>query len=331
MNLKHLFGWSLGLLVLLYVLWQQDYLLLWQTLQQAGWALLLVLLLEPLLWLSQAAAWQLLFAHAQQARFADTYYASASASAINNLLPVFAIGGDLVKARHLVKRGVSGSAATAAGMVDLSLHAVSALGWSLIGLAMLAQITTDQELLLASVIGCVVLAAVILAFIIAQMLGSQRLANGLQRRFRQRGWNVLASDTHKAQLELRQLWRQPGTLLLSVLLRMAGRALMVPEIMFIGWLSGTPVKATEAAMITGLVILVKTVSFVVPARIGIQEGTFVAAGKLLSISAEPMFAIAIAIRLRETLASAPILLHWYVQEWRRARAEENMAVSASNP
>ena len=121
------------------------------------------------------------------------------------------------------------------------------------------------------------------------------------------------------------------TLLLSLSLRMTGRALMVPEIMFIGWLSGTPIKATEAAMITGLVILVKTVSFVVPARIGVQEGTFVAAGKLLSISAEPMFAIAIAIRLRETLASAPILLHWYVQEWRRARADKNTAVSASNP
>jgi len=116
-------------------------------------------------------------------------------------------------------------------------------------------------------------------------------------------------------------------LLLSVLLRMTGRALMVPEIMFIGWLTGTDIGLLEAAMITGLVILVKTVSFVVPARIGIQEGTFVAAGKLLSISAEPMFAIAIAIRLRETLASLPVLLHWYLQEWRHSTTAKSTTES----
>jgi len=319
MNLKPLLGWSLGLLVLLYVLWQQDYALLWHSLQQAGWALLLVLLFEPLLWLSHAGAWQLLFPRQQRARFADVYYASASASAINNLLPVFAIGGDLLKARHLVRCGVRGSAVTAAGMVDLSLHAVSALGWSLTGLTMLAQITSDRELLLASISGSILLAVLILAFIAVQLLASQRLAEGLQRRFSQRGWNVLASDTGKAQQGLLQLWRQPGTLLHSVLLRMAGRALMVPEIMFVSWLLDTDIGATEAAMITGLVILVKTVSFAVPARIGVQEGAFLAAGKLLAIAAEPMFAIAIAIRLRETLASLPVVLHWYLQEWRHPR------------
>lgn len=319
MNLKSLLGWSLGLLILLYVLWQQDYVVLWQSLQQAGWALLLVLLFEPLLWLSHAAAWQLLFQQGRRTKFANTYYASASASAINNLLPVFAIGGDLLKARHLVKCGVSGSAATAAGMVDLSLHAISALGWSLTGLAILAGITADRDLLLASISGSALLTLVITGFIVAQLLASERLATALQRRFSRRGWNVLASDTGKAQQGLLQLWRQPGTLLYSVLIRIAGRALMVPEIMFIGWLLDSPVSLLQAAMITGLVILVKTVSFAVPARIGVQEGAFVAAGGLLSIASEPMFAIAIAIRLRETLASVPVLLHWYLQEWRRTR------------
>lgn len=325
MNLKSLIGWSLGLLVLLVVLWQQDYALLWQSLQQAGWPLLLVLLLEPLLWLSHAAAWQLLFPAAQRARFADTYYASASASAINNLLPVFAIGGDLLKARHLVKRGVSGSAATAAGMVDLSLHAVSALVWSLTGLVLLAQLTDDRELLLASSIGSVVLALAIIAFIAAQLLASRSLAERLQRRFIQRGWNVLASDTGRARQGLLQLWRQPGTLMQSVLWRLAGRTLMVPEIMFISWLLGSDIGAADAAMITGLVILVKTASFAVPARIGVQEGAFVASGQLLALAAEPMFAIAIAIRVRETLASLPILLHWYLQEWRNARIAQSAA------
>lgn len=319
MKLKPLLGWSVGLLVLLYVLWQQDYAALARSLRAAGPALLLVLLLEPLLWLSQAGAWQWLFAAGQRARFGDTLYASASASAVNNLLPVFAIGGDLLKARHLVKRGVSGAAATAAGIVDLSLHAVAALCWSLTGLAILGFTTSDAGLLLASASGSVVLSAIIIGFITIQLLASARLARWLQQRFSQRGWNVLATDTSAAQQRLLQIWRQPQVLLGSVLLRLLGRALMVPEIMFIAWLLDADIGIADAAMITGLVVLVKTVSFAIPARVGVQEGAFVAAGSLLAIPAELMFSIAIAIRLRETLASLPLLLHWYIQEWRPAR------------
>jgi putative membrane protein len=318
MRLKPLIGWSIGLLVLLLVLSQQDYPELGRALARAGPGLLLVLLLEPLLWLSHALAWQPLFPRGARARLRDTWAASAIASAVNNLLPVFAVGGDLIKARHLVQRGVRGSDATAAGIVDLSLHGVSALGWSLAGLVMLGRITTDAGLFAASVGGIVLLGGAIGAFIGLQMFGAARFGQWLQRRFAARGWNVLADDTASARQRLDQLWRRPGTLAGSVAVRLAGRALMVPELVFVTWLLGARVGLGEAVLITGLVILVKTVGFVVPARIGVQEGAFLAAGGLIGAPAELMFGAAIAVRLRETVASLPVLLWWYFGEWRRA-------------
>jgi len=315
---RRLLGGGLGLAILVWLLARQDPAQMQAALQSAGWSLLLILLVEPLLWLSQTVGWYLLFTPGRRPRFVDTYAASAVASGFNNLLPVFAVGGDILKARHVIKRGVSGAEATAAGIADLSLHGVSALGWSLIGLVMLNLVTGDTELSYASAVGVVLLALAIGAMIGAQLFGSQALARRMQARFTRRGWDALARNTDLAQRDLLLIWRRRSLLLLSVLARMVGRFVMVPEILFICWLLGTPLSLADALLITGLVVLVKTVSFFVPARIGVQEGSFVAAGALLGLSSELMMIVAIAIRLREAVAHMPVLLIWYLSEWRQA-------------
>lgn len=317
-NWRMLLGGGLGLVVLVWLLSSQDLRALEQALRQAGWPLLLILLVEPLLWLSQTLGWYLLFTPGQRPRFADTYAASAVASAFNNLLPVLAVGGNILKARHLVKRGISGAEATAAGIADISMHGVSALGWSLIGLLMLNRISEDAELSLGSAIGVLLLALAIAAMIGAQLFGSQALAVRLQARFSRRGWDALARNTDLAQRDLLLIWRRRGLLLVSVLARMSGRFVMVPEIIFVSWLLDAPIALGQATLITGLVVLVKTVSFVVPARIGVQEGAFVAAGALIGLPAELMLVVAIAIRLRETVAHLPVFMLWYAGEWREA-------------
>lgn len=203
---RTLLGGGLGLALLAWLLASQDLAQMQRALQGAGWPLLLILLVEPLLWLSQAVGWHLLFTPGRRPRFADSYAASAVASGFNNLLPVFAVGGDLIKARHLIKRGVGGAEATAAGIADLSLHGVSALGWSLIGLLMVNLVTEDSELSRASAIGVVLLTLAIASMIGAQLFGSRALARRMQSRFSERGWDALARNTDLAQRDLLAIW-----------------------------------------------------------------------------------------------------------------------------
>jgi len=319
-TVRSILTWGLGLAVLAYVLAQPDYPALWVLLQTAGLALLWVVLFEPLRWLSQALAWHILFAAGCRARFASVFYASALASAVNDLLPALSVGGNLLKARHLVKRGISGSEATAVGIVDISLHAVSALGWSLIGLAALGKVADDADLFRVSVFGSIVLALVIAFFVGAQLFASGRVARLLERRFSARGWDQLAHGADRTQRCLLEIWRRRATCLASVGSRMAGRALMVPEIMFVGWLMGGDVAFWQATTLTGVVILVKTASFMIPGRIGVQEGAFLAVGALLGLQTELVFAIALAVRLREILPQLPVLLVWWLGESRRLSA-----------
>ena len=318
--LRPVLAWGLGAAVLAYVLAQPDYPALFELLHKAGFALLWVLWLEPLRWASQAAAWQLLFVPGQRARFASVFYASALANAVNELLPALSVGGNLLKARHLIQRGVSGVQATAAGIVDISLHGVSALGWSLIGLSALSALVRDTELFRASLLGSLVLALVILVFVGAQLFASDGFARLLQKRFSARGWDNLARGAEPTQRRLLEIWQRRSICLSSVLLRMAGRALMVPEILFVSWLMGADITFWQATAVTGLVILVKTASFMIPARIGVQEGAFLAAGALMGLQIELMFALALTVRLREVLPQIPVLLIGWFDESRRLAA-----------
>lgn len=328
-HLRSTLAWGTGSAILACVLMQPDYTALLELLQQAGPALLWVTLLEPLRWVTQAAAWQLLFLPGHRAGFATILWASAVASAVNELLPAFSVGGNLLKARHVVQRGIPGTQATAVGIVDISLHAISALAWSLIGLSTLSTVADDAELFRASLLGSLLLVLVILLFVGAQLFASEWIATLLQRRFNARGWDRLADGAGHTRHCLLGIWRRRTTCLGSVLSRMTGRALMVPEILFIGWLTGVDIALWQAMTVTGLVILVKTASFMIPARIGVQEGAFLAVGALLGLQTELMFTIALTVRVRETLPQIPVLVIWWLTEARRLTAAQ--APVAENP
>ncbi len=74
----------------------------------SGWGLLLL----PLVWLphllASTASWRLLFAPDQMPRFVVALRALWIGGAVNTLLPVATVGGEVVKGRLITLDGVSG-------------------------------------------------------------------------------------------------------------------------------------------------------------------------------------------------------------------------------
>src|SRR5260370_15382842 len=66
--------------------------------------------------------------------------------AVNVLLPVAAVGGDVVRALLLNFRGVAGGVAAASTLVDLLLQAAAQALFALIGVALLMQVAGGTEL-----------------------------------------------------------------------------------------------------------------------------------------------------------------------------------------
>jgi uncharacterized membrane protein YbhN (UPF0104 family) len=84
-------------------------------------------------------------------------------------------------------------------------------------------------------------------------------------------------------------------------------------------LFGHPVSIADAVILESMCQAVRTMGFLVPAGLGIQEAGLVIFGHLLGISSELALAVSLAKRLREILCGLPALASWQWVEGRRLR------------
>ena len=313
---------SLGLLAGLAVI---SGLVLWSGLDQvldiltaAGPSLLLVLLLSPPELWTASEAWRQLFPKGQKPRPSAAFRASWMGIAVNTLLPVATVGGEVVKARALVLSGEPLGNVAAATLVDKTVQAIVILIWGLVGLLVLATLTSDRTILLGGLAGALLLALGIGGFIAVQLLGGfglfARMSSGFLQRLGAGNAIDLARDV---DLAVRALYRRPGALALAIGLRLAGQIWLVSEVLLTAYLLGQAVGFFEALMLRALIGAVRGLSFVIPAGLGLQEGAYIALGALIGLPADMMLALSLASRLREVAQALPGLLAWQHAEGRR--------------
>ena len=171
MHIASYIGLVVGLTIFVgLVIWQGIGDLL-DLLLSSGWALLLV----PVAWfptvLMNARCWQLLFLPPHGPNFGQAFYAQWMGRAVNTLLPVASIGGEVVKARVLVLWGIDGKHSSASAVVDKTVQALTTIVWGIIGISLLAAMSLDDELALYSALGLAILAAGIAGFLVVQKAG----------------------------------------------------------------------------------------------------------------------------------------------------------------
>jgi putative membrane protein len=306
----------------------------WQGLDQvagilgtAGWSLLLVCLLAPPEALLASEAWRHLFPSDRKPGIWQTLCASWMGVAVNTLLPVATIGGEIVKARVLTLWGSLASDTVSTTIVDKTVQAIVILFSGLIGIAVLATLVPAEEVLLGGLIGAVALALGIGGFVAVQLLGSFTfLANSGARLLKAWRWQNSAVAGERLDDAIRAIYRRPGAIALACGLRMAGSIWLVSEIVLASHLLGQPIGLPEAIMLRALVGAIRGLLFVVPAGLGLQEGGYVALGALIGLPADLMLALSLASRVREIAPAIPFLILWQHIEgralWRRHLSEE---------
>ena len=303
----------------------------WTILASASAGLLLIVLLAPPEIFAASEAWRQLFPEKQRPAFRTTAAASWMGMAVNVLLPVATVGGEVVKARALVLAGAPLTDAAAATLVDKTVQAIATLIWGLIGLVVLAYLAPDENVILGGLIGASLLALGIGGFIAFQWFGSfsyaAKLGSGLLKRL---GGQATIDSAKNLDLAVRAIYQRPAALLRSLTLRLLGQVWLVSEVLFTAYLLGLAIGFVEALMLRALIGAVRGLSFVVPAGLGLQEGAYIALGALIGLPADMMLALSLASRLREILPSLPGLLLWQHVEgrrlWRRPSTQTTVAV-----
>jgi putative membrane protein len=119
--------------------------------------------------------------------------------------------------------------------------------------------------------------------------------------------------------DLRNCLRRLRTLLLAGSLQLVALISASLEIWWALRLFDHPISAASAIMLEGLTQALRHLAFIVPAGLGVQEGTLVLFGHALGISAELSLAVSAVKRVREVLCGVPPLLWWQWLEARRLR------------
>jgi putative membrane protein len=266
-------------------------------------------------------AWQALMPGAGRPSLAVFTWLVWIREAVNGLLPVARIGGELVSARLLIANGQRVAPSVASLVVDMTISLASQFLFTLFGLALMVFETGDFGMGARILLGLLVTVPLIVALFVVQRIGLfATLARAVRLLFGDR-WSDLVGNSARLDRAVAVSYRRTGRVVRCLVWQLVGWAAGAGEI----WLAlrylGHPASASEALIIEALIQAVSSTAFLVPAAIGVQEGGFMVLGGLLGLAPEIALALALARRVRDIVVFTPALAWWQLVEslrWLRA-------------
>ena len=285
--------------------------------QQAAWVIPLAASLLGLQLTLSAVAWRISVGAARP-RLGRYVRIRWIREAVNSLLPVAQLGGNLVGIRMLAQRGVSGSLAAAGTTLDLTIEAGTQAIFTLAGLGVLAAIATEGHELSPWIgVTLVITALGIVGFILAQRAGLLRLVEWSARQLGRLFPSITAQSVRGLHHELMRLHRDRKALAQAIFLHLLAWVLGVAETWMIMAAMGQPVALAEAFVIESLGMAARSAGFAVPGALGVQEAGFIVVCELFAIPPDTAIALSMIKRARELTIGIPGLCAWQWSESRR--------------
>lgn len=318
----------IGLLVLIGLVLHEGATAILQLLSDAGWILWLIVPFHAVPLYLDSLAWRSLLEKNHRPGSVTLFGIAAIREAINRLLPVANIGGELVGVRLLALCGIETTQAAASVIVEVFLTLVSLCFFVAFGVLCLLHVK-DQPRLIQDVTLWLVLTVpllIVLAVLLRNqrafaLLGqaTQRLMGRFARGFDFSRWSL------SLNLALRSLFQAPSRLCAAVLFQVASLLVGALETwLVLSWVNH-PVSIPAAIALEATTQAVRHFIFFVPAGLGAQEAALMSVAASLGIPQEAALALSLAKRMREILFGLPALLGW---QWIEARELKGKRVKA---
>jgi putative membrane protein len=284
----------------------------------AGWqGLLAITLIYFVCLLLLAAAWQALILNPPRNLFLSCLWSRWLRESVGNLLALLPTAGELAGARELTFHGVRPGMAGASSVVDVTLELVSQIAFTLIGLVLLLTWYRGQELSvwLAGGIGVLIFAAA--SFILAQRKGLfsvlERLTEKIDVKW---AWNDLpgGEGIHDS---IQAIYRHHRRIFTGFAFHLASWIVGTAEAWVALWYMGHPLPWSDVLILESVAFALRTATFIVPSRLGVQEGGYVVLGAMFGLTPDVALALSLLKRARELVTGVPCLIIWQGVEARR--------------
>lgn len=263
----------------------------------AGWGIALVVALHLPQTLLSGLAWGTLLGG--RLRVGELFRLRFVREAVNALLPVAQVGGDVVRVRLAARRGVPAVTGTATTIVDVSVEMAAQALFTLMGVAALGAGGEALPVGIAAVAGIV--------FLTVLLLGAQRFGLfGLVERLAARAGGGMVGLGEAALA----LYRQPGRLARSGAEHLMSWLAGVVETWAALHVLGVPAGCQAALAIEALGQAGRAAGFLIPGALGVQEGGYLLICGLFGIAPEQALALSLVRRVRELALGLPGLLWW---------------------
>ena len=290
---------------------------IFRTLIGAGWGILAMLAVHPLQTVLAGLAWRALVPQETPPSRLQFALFRWIREAVNALLPVAQIGGELVGARLLAMQGVALRASGAATAVDLTIEMLTQLVFTLLGVGLLLLGPYDRATALWTGAATAVALVVIVAFMLAQRGGLFRwLERGLLRLAEKPRWSALGdfAGLHDTVIAI---YRDPRRLAIGGFHHLTSWLIGGIEVMVALHVVGVDIDFSQGLLIESIGQAMRTVGFAIPGSLGIQEGGYILVCGLVGIGPQAAIELSLLKRVREVVLGVPGLVAWHMMEGRQ--------------
>ena len=234
--------------------------------------------------------------------------------AINTLLPVAQVGGEIVGARVMTFFKVPAGLAGAAVLVDMLMQVVSLFLFVIVGVGILATYGAADALVGSMMAGISLMGVALAGFFVAQRFGGAKLVDrALMTAARKLDWSSLA-NLASLHDNLVRIYADVPRFAAALLVHIAVWFFGALEVFVALDLMGYPVSYLDAVVIESLGQAVRAAGFLIPGSLGVQEAGVIAVCAVFGIPAPAALALSLVKRVPEFVLSPPFLFAWHAHE-----------------
>lgn len=312
-------GWPIGIAILLALVMHEGAGDAVRVIGQAGFALLWLVPFHGLPLLLDAHAWRLLLDKRVSLPF--LWWIATVREAVNRLLPVVGVGGEIVGIRLARWRVPDASRVTASVIVEVLVTIAVQYAFAALGLVLLLAAT--QESVGAKTIGVALALSLpipVLGFVLMRRGGVFHAIERFAGRLLGDSHRLLQGvDGKRLDADIDALMSRAGLLFRAFFWQLAGYVAGALEIYWALALLGHPISIGGAIAIEAMTQAVRHAAFMVPGGLGVQEATVVLLAQMFGVDREAALSLALVKRARELLFGALALGSWQVVELSRTR------------
>ncbi|HUY68598.1 MAG TPA: lysylphosphatidylglycerol synthase domain-containing protein [Alphaproteobacteria bacterium] len=282
----------------------------------AGWGILWSCLAHLFPMTFSVVGWRALMPGKKRPSLPFFLYLLWIRAAINNLMPVARIGGEIVAVRLMIKHRIRKFAAVSAIVAEITMSVIAVFLFDVIGIGMFAFHVGARDIVLQLALGLAISVPAIAALVFVQRLGFFGLASRLFTVLFRDKWKNFAGDSARLDRAVHALYRRRRKVLTCFFWQFASWCAGAIEIWLPLQFLHHPLPFAESFMLEALIQATASAAFAVPAALGVQEAGFLLFGHMLGLPADIAAALAVIRRCRDLLLYAPGLVAWQVQEGR---------------